>query len=73
MRAKIVKEWRAAPQGHTVVVMQPGTIIEGPLAQVAISEGVAESIGVLEIATKIDPPPEKKRRGRPPKNRDLDA
>ena len=70
MKVRLVQEWRAAPQGHTVVIMQPGTIIDGPLAHVAISEGVAESIGELQLATKIDPPPEKKKRGRPPKNRE---
>lgn len=73
MRVRLVREWRAAPQGHTVVVMQPGTIIEGPIAMAALSDGAAESIGELQLATKIDPPPEKKRRGRPPKNRTPDA
>jgi len=54
-------------------MMQPGTIIDGRLAMAALSDGVAESIGELQLATKIDPPPEKKRRGRPPKHRTPDA
>jgi len=74
----ITKEWKVAPQGHTVVVYSPGTMLIGRVAELALADGVGqiveqepiESASEPELESKVEPQLEKKRRGRPPKNRD---
>jgi hypothetical protein len=67
--------WPYAPQGHTVVVLPHGSIVEGDWARMAIDMGAASPM--VDYATKIVSPPEVKaaiaaeqvprRRGRPRK------
>lgn len=59
MKARITHAYRCAPEGHTTIQLDPGTIIEGSLAEQAILDGHAvkvENGPVLE--TKITPAPE---------------
>lgn len=58
---KLIRDYRCAPEGHTVVLYPKGTPVEGKVAEWALSDGAA-----LEI--KPEAPKEVKRRGRPRKH-----
>ena len=46
MRAKIIAPtgFRIAPEGHTVITLQDGDIVEGNIAEIAIQSGYAQRI-----------------------------
>lgn len=46
MRAKIIAPagFRIAPEGHTVITIPDGAIVEGSIAEVAIQSGYAQRI-----------------------------
>lgn len=81
MKVVLTKEWKVAPQGHTVITYFPGTMLIGRVAGLAMADGVGRVIEEEQIETssepgletKVEPQMEKKRRGRPPKNRDQEA
>lgn len=59
---KLIRDYRCAPEGHTVVLLPKGTVVEGRVADWALSDGAA-----MEV--KPDAPTEvKRKRGRPRKN-----
>lgn len=66
MRAKITAEdgFRVAPEGHTVITIPFGTIVEGRLAELALSSQVAcrmfDPVAERKVITKV----ETKQRGR---------
>lgn len=78
MKVVLIKEWTVAPQGHTVVTYPPGTMLIGNVANLAIADGAGrvieeeqiETSEEQDLETKVEPQIEKKRRGRPPKNKD---
>ena len=41
MRARILHSYKIAPEGHTVITLQPGTIVRGAMAAQAIADGAA--------------------------------
>lgn len=67
MKAEITAPhgFRAAPEGHTVVLFGAGQIVEGWLAEDAIAAGAARRID--EIAETLEHKDEPRRRGRPRK------
>ncbi len=54
MKAEIVapKGFRIAPEGHTIVMFKNGDIVEGTIAEIAISAGYAKRVD--EIAESLD-------------------
>lgn len=54
MKAEIVapKGFRIAPEGHTVVTFKNGDIVDGWIAETAISAGYAKKVD--EIAESLD-------------------
>ena len=54
MKAEIVapKGFRIAPEGHTVVTFKNGDIVDGWIAEIAISAGYAKRVD--EIAESLD-------------------
>lgn len=77
MKAILTRSYACAPEGHTVVKFEAGTMVEGIVAELALADGAAteaQAIPPLETKieapeeTKITPPDEaKKPRGRPRK------
>lgn len=76
MKAKITAPngFRIAPEGHTVVLLKQGDIVEGNIAAIAISAGcatqvdeTAESLEWKDIAPNPPQPVFKRPRGRPRK------
>lgn len=70
MKAEITlpQGFRAAPEGHTVVLFEAGQIVEGWVAEEAVMAGAARKID--EIAATLEhkaEPQEPRRRGRPRK------
>lgn len=69
MKVTLSRDYACAPEGHTVIRFKEGSVIDGMAAELALKDGA----GVLVMSdaedreTKIDTPPETKRRGRPPK------
>lgn len=71
MKAQITRSagYRCAPQGHTVITLPWGAIVEGRIAQAAVDAGAASPIHP-DYETKIVSPAEtkpSKPRGRPRK------
>lgn len=54
MKAEIVapQGFRIAPEGHTVVTFKNGDIVDGMIAEIAISAGYAKRVD--EIAESLD-------------------
>ena len=76
MKAEITAPngFRIAPEGHTVVHLQQGDVVEGNIAEIAISAGcavqvdeTAESLEWKDIVPVSSPPVFKRPRGRPRK------
>ena len=67
MKAEITSPqgFRAAPEGHTVVLFEAGQIVEGWVAEAAVIAGAARKID--EIAATLEHKEEPRRRGRPRK------
>lgn len=68
MKAEITlpQGFRAAPEGHTVILFEAGQIVEGWVAEEAVMAGAARKID--EIAATLEhkvEPQEPRRRGRP--------
>jgi hypothetical protein len=68
MRAIMKSEYRAAPDGHTVVLYKPGEVVTGMAALWAIAAGHADELPDEPLENKVDGPSEVKdeapRRGR---------
>ena len=69
MKARLIRAWACAPEGHTVVRFEANTIVDGRIADLALADGIAiEHREMAPLEVKIDPAPEVKRpRGRPRK------
>lgn len=77
MKAILTRAYACAPEGHTVFKFEAGAMVEGRVADLALSDGAAievQAMAPLETKietpeeTKITPPDEaKKPRGRPRK------
>lgn len=60
MQATITKQFRIAPEGHTVVIYDVGAIVKGQTAEIAVEAGYASPLDAPEIETKPAPVLEKK-------------
>lgn len=68
MKAKLTRNYACAPDGHTVLKFEAGAILEGRAAEIALADGVAIEVNAFPVLeTKIEQPPETKKRGRPRK------
>lgn len=68
MKALLTRSYACAPEGHTVLRWAAGTVLEGRAAEMALSEGAAVEVSAMpDLETKIEQPPETKKRGRPRK------
>jgi len=64
VQAKLIHKFSCAPEGHTVVHFEAGSILTGDLAKVALEQGLAIEVSespVLE--TKIETPKKKAKKG----------
>lgn len=59
--------YKCAPDGHTVRSFPEGSILTGLAAEYALQDGAGEIVEGTNLETKITPPTEAKRRGRPRK------
>ena len=66
-KAKITKAYRCAPRGSIVEEFAIGSIVTGKVAEWALTDGAASRMFDPREETKIAPPPETKKRGRPRK------
>jgi hypothetical protein len=66
MKARIIRSWACAPEGHTIIRYDAGENVEGKVAELALADGAAVEINVMPaLETKIEQPLEVKRpRGR---------
>lgn len=62
MRAKIIKPFRMAPEGHTVVEYSEGMIVEGRIAEAALEAHAACRMFEPVAEKKIEVVAETKRR-----------
>lgn len=62
MKAKITHPhgYKCAPEGHTVVHFNHGSIVEGAIAEMAIADGAAMAFQDMKIETKVVAPSEAK-------------
>jgi hypothetical protein len=69
MKAEITapQGFRAAPEGHTVVLFEKGQIVTGWLAEEAVITGAARKIDEIAETLEHKSEPEPRRRGRPRK------
>ena len=69
MKARIIRSWACAPEGHTIIRYDAGEIVEGKVAELALTDGAAVEVNVMSaLENKIEQPLEVKRpRGRPRK------
>ena len=72
MKAKITNPngYKCAPEGHTIMHFDAGSIVEGVIAEMAILDGHAMAFQDVEIETKVVAPTEVKadtKKGRPRK------
>ena len=60
MKAKITNPngYKCAPEGHTIVHFDAGSIVEGVIAEMAILDGHARAFQDVEIETKVVGPSE---------------
>lgn len=65
MKARLTRDYQAPPE-YSQLPYPAGLTVEGDLARMAIRDGAAIAIG-LDLETKVTPPNEAKRRGRPRK------
>ena len=68
MKARLIKDYRVAPEGHTTLFLSVGQIVDGIIAEFALADGAAESLEASDQGEEILSV-EVKRRGRPPKYR----
>ena len=62
MKAKITNPhgYKCAPEGHTTVHFDVGSIVEGHIAEMAIADGAAMAFQDMKIETKVVAPSEAK-------------
>lgn len=60
MRATITKQFRIAPEGHTVVIYEVGDVVKGKTAETAVEAGYASPLDAPELEIKPAPTLEKK-------------
>ena len=62
MKAKITNPngYKCAPEGHTIIHFDAGSIVEGVIAEMAILDGHAMAFQDVEIETKVVSPAEVK-------------
>ena len=62
MKAKITNPngYKCAPEGHTIMHFDAGSIVEGVIAEMAILDGHAMAFQDVEIETKVVAPAEVK-------------
>lgn len=62
MKAKITHPhgYKCAPEGHTIVHFDTGSIVEGAIAEMAIADGAATIFRDAEIEAKVVTPAEVK-------------
>lgn len=62
MKAKITSPhgYKCAPEGHTTVHFDVGSIVEGHVAEMAIADGAAMAFQDMKIETKVVAPSEAK-------------
>lgn len=62
MKAKITSPhgYKCAPEGHTTVHFDVGSIVEGHIAEMAIADGAAMAFQDMKIETKVVAPSEAK-------------
>jgi hypothetical protein len=60
MKAKITNPngYKCAPEGHTIMHFDAGSIVEGVIAEMAILDGHAMAFQDVEIETKVVAPTE---------------
>ena len=61
MQVKLLRDYKCAPEGHTVYSYGKGAIIEGVAAELALQDGAAEPMQ----AEPAKPAPKKKRTPKP--------
>lgn len=55
MKATLLQDYACAPEGHTVLKFKAGTILESPIAEIAIADGAAIEIqSIADLETKIE-------------------
>jgi hypothetical protein len=65
MKVKLTRDYMPPPEWEQHP-FRAGLVVTGDLAKMALAEGAGFVVGV-ELETKVTPPAEIKRRGRPPK------
>jgi hypothetical protein len=61
VKAKIIHQFKIAPDGHTVVTYKAGDEVEGKIAERAIEAGAAIEVGQIVVEeTKVEAPVETK-------------
>lgn len=61
MKARIIRSWACAPEGHTIIRFEAGDTVEGKVAELALADDAAVEISVMPaLETKIEPPSETK-------------
>ena len=65
-KAKITNKdgYRCAPDGHTVIVIPFGTVVDGQIAEWALADKAASAMFAPVEERKVVAPPETKKRGR---------
>lgn len=64
MKIKLIRQFSCAPEGHTVVRFDAGSILEGNLAILAMDEGAAIEVAEMPpLETKIETPKKKAGKG----------
>lgn len=65
MKVRLTKDYTAPPE-FSQLPYPAGLVVDGDLAKMALRDGAGVLVGPV-LETKIESPPEMKRRGRPPK------
>lgn len=73
MKATLITDYMCAPEGHTVFKFKAGTIVESPIAEMAIADGAAIVEPTYSQADPLErkitlPAETKRKRGRPRKD-----
>lgn len=70
MKARIIRSWACAPEGHTIIRYDAGETVEGKVAELALADNAAVEVNAMPaFEIKIEQPLEIKRpRGRPRKD-----
>lgn len=66
MKVRLTRDYVAPPE-FSQLPFPAGLVVDGDLAKMALRDGAGVALGPV-LETKIEPPLEAKRRGRPPKS-----